>query len=39
MLSEYQKPDLDVAMEDALWDYIKRREHEIPAMDALNQDH
>lgn len=39
MLSEYQKPDLDEATEDALRDYIKRRELEIPAMDALNQDY
>ena len=39
MLSEYEKPYLDEAKEDALLDYIKRREQEIPAMDALNQDY
>ncbi|MGB1208232.1 MAG: trimethylamine methyltransferase family protein [Paracoccaceae bacterium] len=39
LLSEYQEPKLDVSVNEALLDYIARREHEIPAADALNQDH
>ncbi|MEO1121934.1 MAG: trimethylamine methyltransferase family protein, partial [Pseudomonadota bacterium] len=38
-LSEYEEPKLDEAKDEALLDYIARREREIPAMDALNQDH
>lgn len=38
MLLEYQEPKLDVAVDEALQDYIARREREIPAADALNQD-
>ena len=30
---------MDPAINEALLDYIARREREIPAMDALNQDH
>ena len=39
MLKEYEQPALDPAINEALLDYIARREREIPAMDALNQDH
>lgn len=37
LLSEYQEPVLDIAVDEALRDYIDRREREIPAEDALNQ--
>ena len=37
MLGEYEEPKLDPAVNDALLDYIARREREIPAADALNQ--
>ena len=39
LLSEYQEPRLDDAKKEALLDYIARREREIPAADALNQDY
>ena len=39
LLREYEEPKLDSATDDALKDYIARREREIPAADALNQDH
>ena len=38
MLDEYEEPKLDAAVNEALLDYIARREREIPAVDALNQD-
>ena len=38
MLQDYQQPDLDPGINEALLEYIVRREREIPAMDALNQD-
>ena len=38
MLRDYEKPALDPAINEALLDYIARREAEIPAMDALNQE-
>ncbi|MCY4180058.1 MAG: trimethylamine methyltransferase family protein [Litoreibacter sp.] len=38
LLGEYQEPKLDVGVDEALRDYIARREREIPAADALNQD-
>ena len=38
MLKDYEAPALDPAINEALLDYIARREREIPAMDALNQD-
>jgi len=38
MLGEYEEPALDPAKDDELWDYINRREREIPAVDALNED-
>ena len=38
ILGEYQEPTLDPAKDEALRDYIARREREIPAADALNQD-
>jgi len=37
MLSEYQEPKLDKARDEALLDYIARREIEIPTADELNQ--
>lgn len=37
LLAEYQEPKLDEAKNDALLDYIARREREIPAADELNQ--
>ncbi len=37
MLSEYQEPKLDEARDEALLDYIARREIEIPPADELNQ--
>ena len=39
LLSEYQEPSLDEAKNEALLDYIARREREIPAAEALNQDY
>jgi trimethylamine--corrinoid protein Co-methyltransferase len=39
LLAEYEEPALDPAIDDALRDYIARREREIPAEDALNQDY
>lgn len=38
LLRDYEEPRLDPAIDDALRDYIARREREIPAADALNQD-
>ncbi|MCL6282491.1 trimethylamine methyltransferase family protein [Ruegeria sp. 2012CJ41-6] len=37
LLGEYQEPTLDPAKDEALRDYIARREREIPAADELNQ--
>ena len=39
MLREYQEPKIDQAVNEQLLDYIARREREIPAADALNQDY
>ncbi len=39
MLEEYEEPRLDPGVDEALRDYIARREREIPAADSLNQDH
>ena len=39
LLSEYEEPRLDPAIDEALLDYIARREREIPAVDALNTEH
>lgn len=38
LLNEYEEPKLDPGVDEALLDYIARREREIPAADALNQD-
>ena len=38
-LGEYEEPALDAAKDEALRDYINRREREIPAVDALNEEH
>ncbi len=37
LLREYEEPKLDEAKNEALMDYIARREREIPAADELNQ--
>ena len=37
MLNEYEQPAIDPGINEALLDYIARREREIPAADALNQ--
>ncbi|MFT5743984.1 MAG: trimethylamine--corrinoid protein Co-methyltransferase [Paracoccaceae bacterium] len=39
MLNEYEEPKLDAGVNEALLDYVARREREIPAADALNQDY
>ena len=39
LLNDYEMPKMDEAVDEALLDYIARREREIPAVDALNQDH
>lgn len=38
LLATYEEPKLDEAKDEALRDYIARREREIPAADALNQE-
>jgi trimethylamine--corrinoid protein Co-methyltransferase len=37
LLADYEEPALDEGVNEALLDYIARREREIPAEDALNQ--
>ncbi len=39
LLADYEEPRLDEAKNEALLDYIARREREIPAADALNQEY
>jgi len=39
LLRQYEQPKLDPAVDEALLDYIARREREIPAADELNQDY
>jgi len=39
LLAAYEEPTLDPGVNEALLDYIARREREIPAEDALNQDY
>jgi len=39
LLNNYQEPKLDIAKDEALREYIARREREIPAADALNQEY
>ena len=39
LLEAYEEPSLDEAVNEALLDYIARREREIPAVDALNEDY
>ncbi len=39
LLDAYEEPVLDPAIDDALLDYIARREREIPAVEALNTEH
>ncbi|MCP5089146.1 MAG: trimethylamine methyltransferase family protein [Rhodobacteraceae bacterium] len=38
LLGEYQEPKLDPGVDEALREYIARREREIPEMEALNQE-
>ncbi|MEM7671521.1 MAG: trimethylamine methyltransferase family protein, partial [Pseudomonadota bacterium] len=38
LLAAYQEPKLDEGIDEALRDYIDRREREIPAVDALNDE-
>ena len=38
LLSEYEEPKLDPGIDEALKDYIERREIEIPPADSLNQE-
>ncbi len=38
LLREYEEPKLDPGIDEALRDYIARREIEIPAADSLNQE-
>ena len=39
LLAAYEEPTLDPGVNEALLDYIARREREIPAADALNQEY
>jgi trimethylamine--corrinoid protein Co-methyltransferase len=39
MLAAYEEPKLDEAVDEALRDFVARREREIPAVDALNNSH
>jgi len=39
LLDSYVEPKLDEGIDEALREYIDRREREIPAVDALNTDH
>ena len=39
LLAAYQEPALDPGVDEALRDYIARREREIPAEDALNNEY
>ena len=39
LLAAYEEPKLDVAVDEQLRDYIARREREIPAVDALNDEY
>jgi len=39
LLADYEEPKLDPGVNEALLDYIARREREIPAADALNQEY
>ncbi|MEM6636764.1 MAG: trimethylamine methyltransferase family protein [Pseudomonadota bacterium] len=38
LLADYEEPKMDPTTDEALCDYIARREREIPAADALNQE-
>ena len=39
LLEAYEEPRLDAGVDEALRDFIARREREIPAADALNQEY
>ena len=36
LLNNYEEPKLDASVDEALRDYIARRESQIPAVEALN---
>jgi trimethylamine--corrinoid protein Co-methyltransferase len=38
LLAAYEEPKLDVAIDEALRDFIDRREREIPSADSLNSE-
>lgn len=39
LLDAYEEPKLEEAVDEALLDFINRREREIPAVDALNNEY
>jgi trimethylamine--corrinoid protein Co-methyltransferase len=39
LLADYEEPKLDEGVDEALRDYIARREREIPAVDELNTEY
>jgi trimethylamine--corrinoid protein Co-methyltransferase len=39
LLADYEEPKLDAAVDEQIRDYITRREREIPAAEALNQEY
>jgi trimethylamine--corrinoid protein Co-methyltransferase len=39
LLADYEEPSLDEGVNEALLDFIARREREIPALDSLNQEY
>jgi trimethylamine--corrinoid protein Co-methyltransferase len=39
ILAAHEEPKLDEGVDEALRDFIARREREIPAIDALNNEH
>jgi len=39
LLGNYEYPPIDPAVDEALLDYVRRRETQIPAVDELNQSH
>lgn len=39
LLDAYEEPPMDIAVDEALRDYITRREREIPAVEALNTEY
>lgn len=39
LLAEYEEPKLDESVDEALLEYITKREREIPAVEAINNEH